>query len=179
MTRNSVARTKGNFAAIHFTVCNAESSAIVRKNSICGLVSMYCGKVRAIVIDYFSCNPIAKPTFNAIHDIVPSIADSFQKILSGPNCWRIQSRSNVQDGVSLCNVWSDIYIYTHRHIHTYKYSNSRNVPFFQFLFLSSFSFETGEEIIPVLEMARRLDQGTRLGNTEFFQLTYSRFSVKF
>lgn len=119
----------------HHFVCNAESSAIVRKNSICGLVSMYCGKVRAIVIDYFSCNPIAKPTFNAIHDIVvPSIADSFQKIPSGPNCWRIQSRSNVQDGVSLRNIRSDIYIYI---VYTHKYSNSRNVPFFQFLFLPS------------------------------------------
>lgn len=77
-----VSRTKWNFVrdSFHHFVCKAESSAIVRKNSICGLVSMYCGKVRAIVIDYFSCNPIAKPTFNAIHDIVvPSIADSFQK----------------------------------------------------------------------------------------------------
>lgn len=58
-----VSRTKWNFVrdSFHHFVCKAESSAIVRKNSICGLVSMYCGKVRAIVIDYFSCNPIAKP----------------------------------------------------------------------------------------------------------------------
>lgn len=65
----------------HHFVRNAESSAIVRKNSIRGLVSMYCGKVRAIVIDYFSCNPIAKPNVqcDTRYRIVPSIADSFHK----------------------------------------------------------------------------------------------------
>lgn len=107
------------------------------------------------MIDYFSCNPSRKANVQCgrytIHDIVPPIADSFQKIPSG----RTAGASNRDP---MCKMALSYVTYGQ------IYSNSRDAVFFQFLLprVRFRSFEAGREIIRALEMARRLDRETRL-----------------
>lgn len=147
-------RTSGNVTAIYLTISFAtRGSAIVRKNSIYRLVSMYCWKVRAIVIDYFSCNPLVKPTFNVV-GIRYTISSLRLQILFRKS--RLDRTAGASNRDPMCKM-AFPYVTSGQ-----IYSNSRNVLFSISFSLRSFSSETAGGIIQALEMARRLDQTTHL-----------------
>ena len=114
-------------------------------------------------MDYFSCNPLVKPTFNAV-DIRYTISSLRLQILFRKS--RLDRTAGASNRDPMCKMAFPYVTYGQRERYIYIYSNSLNMSFFSISSsLSSFSFETGTAMIQGIRDGKKIRSRTLFLNT--------------